>query len=667
MAAKLELRITGLPDAFDTLTIADHFFVFRNERLQGSQIKIGVDAGETAKNIHDAFNQDVNFLGEFNTTWRVSLTDANGDPLPQGELHGIVDFEHPENDFFDSFGTSLNYIDYQVTTTPEEAEANLQVSLSAADADVCGNYKLTIGANVDFLVRVEVPIGNPVIEYLTDGNPREFQRVRRSTPTNGVVKIFNTIGALNLVDSIIFSPPTVLAITEVVTEGTPFGAAIEIKTNTKNSIEYSLNNADWQNSGSFTGLLAGNFTAYARDSYGCVKSKTFEITEDMVSGLSVEGELEMPIHNSIRFGKRSQENFLGYLAGEGPRFVNYYFTQKWLLNDSVRQQFKSPFKNHALYLIDCEGNETEISIVKKSDNIGRIRIYEGNYTNKDNRLAVFFTSGNIYNPDGSAQETGHILNGNLPIWYEEGMYINIEGVGATKIERIYFDEADEINYAVTQLDAAGDVTNTKITSIHTAHPFEVYEFDANFLVEGKFQYRLEYWNTEADWDFELSEIQEVKTELEDHLTVRWKNKYNNAIIYNTGIEQFRRVEFDKYFYSIPADEGEVLDTDTTSVLIDSTSFAIYGIVLSGMPMEVARGLRYGINNSSQLNIDGAQFVRSTPVAEEEIGNTGTYRLVPELKLASGTMDGQQFSSDVITPEFLIVNEDVNGVGFLRLD
>src|SRR5690606_12152893 len=135
--------------------------------------------------------------------------------------------------------------------------------------------------------------------------------------------------------------------------------------------------------------------------------------------------------------------------------------------------------------------ETEISVIQKSDNISRKNIYEGNYINYDGRLAVYFDSGNVYNPDNTVKDT-HFLSGLLPDWYEEGMYIHIEGAGVTKIDRIVFDEDAEVRYAVTLKTFTETGLSKKITSIHTAHPYEVFEFEINFLETGKFMFKLDY-------------------------------------------------------------------------------------------------------------------------------------------------------------------------------
>lgn len=665
MASKLELRFTT-PGELGTITIASGMnYTFKFERLGARQVAIGKDELvpplDLARNFLDAFNTDDNYLDTFTVSYRGSFTDADGIEII-GDPHGIVTIEHPLNNFFDAHSNVNTFVTSTITTTPEVPAEDLTVTLSEATIP-CGRYKATFATNVTAgVIKVEQPVGNVVGTIVLDGSASyELELVRPSAAQTSVAKIKEEDESYEpvLVETLFVAPP-VLSIQSVEVTGSPFGAMVLINTNSGLTRTYSLDGTTYQGSREFAGLLAGNYTAHVKDLYGCTQTKTFSVTEEQAAGLSVEPFIRIPVHNSIHFVDRSGGSLLNFLSTEMPGHasIKQYF-QEYLVGDSVRTQFKSSYANNKVWLIDETGAETEITIIKKSTNINRVNIYEGNYTEKDGRVAVYFTSGNIYNADGTTQTTGHILNGLLPRWYEEGVYLNIEGVGVTQIDRILVDE-DGITYAITNKDAAGTVTGKNITSVHTEHPYEVYEFEVYFPSAGKFQLRVEYGDS-----FYLSEILRINEELpEEYLEIQWWNDNNNDILYNTGIRHFRRLAWENYFTLRPKTNKETFATDTSVELINSQSFAVYELALQEMPMEPARGLQVGIDNSSKVVVNGAVFLSETPVKFEDMGQW--YLPVLELTLVDQTMNGQQEIVDVINAEFLNVGT-VNNVSFLRLN
>lgn len=659
MASKLELTFTGAGVVDQTLTVfSGAIYTFKTKRNGFREVTVGASASEAGMNFYQAFKVDDNYLDEFTLTLteeQQTTTDEFGNEVP-GEIYSVVTIEHEDNTKFDGFVNSTTFITANLTSTTQEPTPSLSTALSAA-TDPCGNYKLTITTNQSGTVTVESPVGIQVYSGSSDGvNPVVVELARLSTAQTSVVKI-------NGLESLYTAPP-VLSISSIDIEGSPFGATATINTSSGLNRTYSLDNVSFQGSNTFSGLLAGNYTGYVKDDFGCTKSKTFTVTQEQTQGLTAPPFIRVPVHNSIRFTQRNGNTFLNYLSTENPGFVSIrQHYQHYLTTDTLRTQFKSSYANNKVFRIDESGAETEISVIKKSNNINRTNIYEGNYTDKEGRLAVYFTSGNIYNEDGTVKNEGHLLNGRLPTWYENGLYLNIEGIGATQIDKIILHD-DGTTYAITQMDSVGTVTNKKITSIHTAHPYEVYEFETSFPTEGKYQLRLEYWNDTKE--FYLSEILKVQSELEpEFLEVQWWNESNNDILYNTGIRHLRRLKWENYFTLKPKTEKETYDTDKSVELINSKSFAVYVLNFEAMPMELARGLQVAFDNSSTIVINGVKFVSENPVKLEPAGQW--YDFEAELTLVDQTMDGQQEVVDVISAEFLVVDTtDNDSPGFLRL-
>ncbi len=670
MASKLELRFTDVGTIGATLTIRTGItYTFKQARLGFREVGVGnnpkITPTQLAQNFKDAFNADDNFTGEVIITYSATALDENGvEQTPSGTLDGILTLEHFDNDYFAGFADNAGFIIGTLSTTIQQNENTLQVALSQSPTDVCGRFNLNIQSNVKSgRLTIELPVGN-VIDVAQTGISGAFtydlNRIRPSLATGGIVKLYETEFTGTVLKSVLFTAPGVLNISDVIVKGSPFGSASATIQAPGSNLLYSLDNVSFQGSKEYTGLLEGSYTAYVKDAFGCVKSKSFVVTADQVTGITAPPFIKVPIHNSLRGFDRSGDSFLNYSATETPAYIQiakYY--QDYLLGDVIRTQFKSSYPVNRAYIYDCDEVETELTVVQKSDNISRINIYEGNYGEYDGRLAVYFDSGDIYNSDGSVKGT-HSLSGLLPDWYEEGMFLNIEGYGATVIDRIEFDEDAEIKYAVTLKEPAGVVLGKKITSIHTAHPYEVYEFETNFSTIGKFIIKLDYGA--GVYFFEPVKIWESLPD--KYLKVEWFSKDNNDILYGTGIRQMRRLKWSRYFTYLPKDEKETFSPDTSVELVNSKSNSSYEISFAPMPMEMARGLSFGFNNSTSVVINGAVFVCDGAFKAEPFANM--VKVTAELTLTDQTMKGQQEVSDAISARFLITEEDANGVKFLKL-
>lgn len=666
MASEIKLQFNG-PGV-----VGENFAVFSGANMimvtqrQGfGEVTKGDSASDAAMNFYQAFNLDHNYTNQFtvNLTFEEQTeVDEFGNEVP-GEVIPIVTIEHPDNTKFDTHLNNTSNITSSVTTTAQEVEPTLNLSLVAGSSP-CSNYKLIIETNVTAgVIVVEHPVGNLTDENVInlDGSASyEVERVKPSELSQGIVKLKDSLLNNRSLVSVLFYAPTVLSISSVKIEGSPFGAAAIINVSNGQGRSFSLDNVTFQGSNTFPQLPAGNYTAYVKDSVGCTKSKTFVITEDQASGITVSPMIRIPVHNSLHFVKRGGNSLLNYLSTEMPGYVQIFnYFQEYLKGDSIRTQFKSSYEINRAFLIDENETETELTVIKKSNNISRINIYEGNYTDKEGRLAIYFTSGEIYNEDLTPKAEGHLLNGTLPDWYEEGMYVNVEGIGVTRIDRKMTDEDGTI-YAITQTDAKGPMEGIKITSIHTAHPWEIYEFDTLLPEEGIFQVRVDYGE-----GFFLSELIRVNAVLPaNFMLVQWWNKVNNDIQYSTGIKHFRRLEWEQYFTLKPRAEKETYDTDTTVELTNSKTFAVYELTLEKMPMEPARGLQVGFDNSSTIVINGAVFLCEPPVKLDPKGQW--YYPSMDLTLIDQTMDGQQVINDAVIPEFLAVDINADGVVFLRL-
>ncbi|MCG9970988.1 hypothetical protein [Christiangramia crocea] len=671
MASKLELRFFDTGSVNNTITIATgKTYIFKEQRLGIRQVSIGTIQSPSSPTVlagsfKNAFEQDDNLSGEYTVNYYATSQDAAGNDLPSGTLHGIVTIEHFDNTHFDTFDNqSLLFVSSEITTTTQETESTLSAATSEASSNPCGNYKLTVTTNVSGgKIVVESPIGTQIASQdPTDGNPYAVDLTRPANATTGIIKLFKVSGDSEPEKTILFNAPPVLALTKVDKQGSPFGAVATIKSTSGLTKTYSFDGTNYSGSNQLGGLLAGSYTAYVKDDLGCTKSLAFTITEAEVNGNTVPKKIEIPAHNAMYFVDRSQDNFLGQISEEITFNAPAKVFQDWLTTDIVPIQFRSSYPVHTVKIYEC-GSEKEVSVIQKSNNINRLNIYEGNFTEKEGRLAIYFTSGNIYEDDGiTPKPEGHILNGRLPSWYKAGVFVKIDGVGVTQIERLLFE--DDATYAITQLDAQGTVTGVPIWTKHVEHPFEIFEFQVNMssidTIGEAFVVEIDYGD-----DSFVSELQRVNASLPKHHKISWRNiRQNDTINYSTGIKPFRRQKYVKPFTYIGQNESERHQSDETIELISSTSKAVYELDLGFMSMEMCHGLIDGTNHASEIEIDGAVFITNNPSIPENFGNW--YNAKMELALIGQNIESIDVDLTQINVSFLKVNVDSGGVGFLKL-
>ena len=284
MASKLELRFTSPGISGERLTIGGQNYTFLSDRLGPYQVKMGTTTFDTARNFHDAFQSDANYTGQFTLTLFATSNAADGTALPEGTMHSLVTIEHQDNTYFDSFINQTNFITHTIELTPLVVEPTVDASFGQA-VDACGKYKLIITTNrTAGTLTVEHPIGTKLADITVDGSASyEIELPRPAAAQTGIITYSDNVKR----GEVLFNPPPVLSIQSVDVEGSPFGAFATINATSGLSLEYSLNGTDWNGSGNYGGLLAGNFTAYVRDLYGCQKTKAFIVTEEQASGLTV--------------------------------------------------------------------------------------------------------------------------------------------------------------------------------------------------------------------------------------------------------------------------------------------------------------------------------------------------------------------------------------------
>lgn len=621
-----------------------------------------------ALNFKNAFSQDDNYLGRATVSLNSTYVDQNGNALENPQW--IVEIEHPENDYFNGFQNNTTFILTEVETTAQEIDPEINIQVLPSEQNVCGQYKLEVTTNKpgSHLI-IEVPTGFVKVgESFTGEWTGELTRPINSIIVfKGGVKMVDDAGELLAFKA--FDQPPVIGITNVEVAGSQFGAMATIEVIeylVAQNLQYSIDGVSYQQNRQYTGLSAGDYTAYVKDELGCIKTKSFTVTEADTAGNTVKPKLEVGIHNSLRMFhiKEGLKTFLNYSSDEMPGYaIEKRYTQKYPLSDGlIQMQMRSSYSDHVVSLAKCDGEINDLLPIKKSNNIQRVEIIEGNYKEVDGKLAVYFTNGNEYNENGSIKGT-HNYNGTLPIFYEKGLPIQIENKGATQILEIYEDQDDAVRYAITGMDADGIASDLKITTIHNEHNYDVFDFDVPILEEGIFLTHIEAGEEEM-----RSELLEFMEELPDnYMKVQWFNNSNDFILYNTGIRPHRWLEYDGYFHWVPKSERNVYYTDNSGYITSSKSLAVFQVHFEAMPMELARGLEVAFTNSNFVLLNDVVFIADGNPKAARVGTSNFYELTVDFTLVEKTIKGQQTVQNVVDAGFVIVdNDDPNAPGFWRI-
>ena len=559
-----------------------------------------------------AFNVDYNIYYQYSTA---SGTDGGG--------NGTITITAKKNNInFSAFSSNAG-VTAVITNEPYVIPfAITSIVYSPATVnDVCTHVKVLVTAG-DVITDVVTPV---VITGNVD-NDVEFEILRG---INNPLEINN--GVITLTDALRVIPlntaPTVNTIT------TPGGTSATVLGNVSLNLTYSLDNITYQSSNVFPGLLAGNFTAYAKDQYGCVKSTAFVIDAFTPNISVVDPVAYISNTNSIRY-KISEvwdditiyKNDANTLSGEENTQLVKPYVQKFISNDSPTTQVKHNFDTIAVKTIDSDGNEVVVPTTKMTTNIDKkdmrdampIEIEAGIY-------GFYFTSGNTYDYDTEIANGTFELFGGLPEWAEIGNYFKI---GLAYFQIVAIEYNDTVNAEVIQVAEYFDVSSgvAKAGALYNVFEWDAYEFAISMSAYiGKY-FQVQIDLTDADFNAVtfLSEEIFVSLTLPRMLELKASNTANNEILYSTGIEHILRVEYDLFGLASET-EIEIHKTDNNVYKLSANVYAKKVIEFSPLPTMMIRKLQQ-ILTLNELLINGSYYTVESVDEPTRIGVTNQYRL-----------------------------------------
>ncbi len=340
------------------------------------------------------------------------------------------------------------------------------------------------------------------------------------------------------------------------------------------NLEYSLNGTDYQSSNVFSGILAGNYTAYLRDSFGCVKTKEF--TVEGLETLRPEPSFIIEKANPLRFVNSDSvtiENVENTLFNNQdiPNIEKYYFRQPFQLGTVVRTQIKTSYRDITAKVIDdCTGEilqtitpDLKIQNIAQKDK--RDCIFATN--SEDGNLMIFFPQGNIYEPGTDTVINTYSSRGQLPSFAQIGMFVSLQlGFGNyNDIQIKDFIYSENYGYWCMTTDVTSilgdDVSSGTCESVYNAEEYDVYEFS---FTENKGQFRVEIEATDensnySDLLFESEPF--VFDDFENIVNIRYLSEDNQSgINYQTGIV-FNLDIPGRFFKYSPGGEDEAFEDD----------------------------------------------------------------------------------------------------------
>lgn len=645
----------------DALTLSQLIEVdYSNASILGSTVDETIQV--TTFYLQNAYN---------NTNLYVITPDYLNDTITIEANNDNSTFTEIEND-------SSGRISININNTPTPSQFTIDsIVLSEADSDPCNNVKLTITTS---------PQATDITSPITDV-------VNTNPYIVDIQRTGDTVITMNDADGVdtkkLFIPALVSADFSTDIVNAPNGGTVTITNNYTKSLsgsftlEYSLDNVNWYLSNSFSGLAVGSYTAYVRDGIGCSFTLDFDIDEfsptidpriDYVF-VSNSGSFRWKTVQDLTTNIPTIENTLSYEENVDNPVQNY--TQPYQNNDGeVYQQFRSSLETNTAFLIDCDGNEAELTVTQKTNNIGiedvrDARILDIVYTSQ-NYVGIQFGSGNTYDPVTLDVTGTYALGNSLPEWIDIEEYLNIQNAGWLKvIDIITIDgvETAVMNSLVSDYPETIDQQglSRRVTSVYNQLDYEVYEFSVDMTnLSGIYYMEIRFSDSEFTQDSKRSEFINVKeTHRRTHL-FEWYNTTANEILYSTGITNKARFEYIYQMQWLPNNEQETFVANDDTIQIESTVREFYVIKLKPIPTAMNQKFNLLCANDRVFG-DTISFIRETEPEVVYFNGTNLYQINQQLTKGNYIFDNIQSDGSItVSGDQPLAIEDLgNGLLFIE--
>lgn len=679
MSAVRTLTFTGVGVADESIDFTGSGVIetFKTSRLANKQVAIQNDTATQVKAFYDAFVTDHNAFGAYNVEFDSTTFTV----------------EHPDDTHFDGLTNTMSNITIASSTRTPTPVFSLDSEVYAENSvDKCEKVLMTLtfseefGGTVEGIELTRLTTGSPTTLFTDaahNSNTFQFALDRESYKYTKVkVNIGNEEKSFTLT-----APKNKLEITNVEVGTAPYSQNVTIFINEfigSSETQFALptfgDSPTYQSSNIFTGVTPGQYNAYAKDKYGCVKSQSIEVGELEVN---TDGSFFMSIKNSHYFAKRplgnymsaNVENFLSYDDPYPEKVKN--FSQVWASNQILTDQFMSSLARFEVTLkVLCETDdlgqaiEYDLPVTKRTDNITKDTFLQGKIETDSatNNMRISFVPGDIYDENGTVIGQ-HTFDEVLPSYYEPGIPVIVDGQHGQIINT--FTESS-IEYALTNISyVGGNSTTTTIHSIHQDRDFDVFEFKTTHtdLVGSKYQIEIKGFangTTTTPSVCMLSEVSKVISfddfrELNYHRVRFWSNESDAEINYTNWepaqqklsddddvprnfIVHERNIPFDFPLRPLSSAEIEALKLDDQFVKIDFTTNSMWNTFFKKQPALFAGSTAKLFDESDYMEVDGIVFTTSTAAEIEDAAQHSYVR--PKLIKSGGSNEIAQITNTI---------------------
>lgn len=496
---------------------------FDEARVEPRQVKIGVTLNETIENLYKALELDYKEYFDLTKSdnsislsakkpgWSFLEKISIPYDLPivfNPQIVPITNFKINTIEFLPTTNTPCSKVKVKVTASQPIAQASIN---NGAWIQINGPvYEFEWFRASTFNLRLTDYIGTQISRNITTPSTIE---------TNSNPILLNIVNSIN-------------------------GGSVAIIAPFSNSFKhyYSLDNLNWQENNSFSGLLEGNYTAYVKDEFGCSKSIAFKIQPYENNIVSLNNYDYISKANSIRYAERVdfENNYKtdeNTLSCEMDVIKPYKQIQQFLPTDIITTQFKSNYDVNNVFVIKDDGNVL-IPVTKKTNNIGlKDKRTAIKYNLGNGITGIYFLNGNILDYLNNSVIGNYELNGFLPEWAKKGNVMQMDNVWF-KISDIMFDENKNADVIMINNIYTGIDTNTIVASEYNRENYDVFEFPINMqnYLNKIIRVKIEMSGSNAETVSYLSEEIHVLNKIENSIEIRYKNTKNTDVLYGTGIE-----------------------------------------------------------------------------------------------------------------------------------
>jgi len=359
---------------------------------------------------------------------------------------------------------------------------------------------------------------------------------------------------------------------------------------------YSLDGSLFQSSNVFPNVVDGDYTLYVNDGYGCIVTKTFSV-DTSISTQRASAYAIVPNANPLNW---VQTGTTQYQTIDNTLYNNLYYEgwhkpkweQLYQTNDgTIINQFRSNYDELSARMVNCDGDIIEtFTIEQKTNNLGATDKRDTIAFNKgSNQTGLYFTSGNIYDPDTDEITDTYELNGQVPEWAVVGNTIILTGsiVGSYLIKQVVYDSSVQARAVIFDYSwTSGNESEAVIVEItYNKKLYEIHEFeiDLSLFDPGIYQAQILMSDSLDEYDSVSWTTDDISIKAEHNRTnfIEYYTSKVSGIDYSTGfIGKIRVKSLDPYLLNDPGIEAEQYSDsrdNTTTIKANSVMGASFYI------------------------------------------------------------------------------------------